>query len=131
MIIVFRLLLGWGGSASGSRSFLAMTTLFSLAGWLLIFLPLVLFLNPGSRLFHPAVFPWVGAAGAVLVFLGWLTWVNGPRGIVPALITFAGFAGYAAVVGLLAGLMYSLSQMWRSSPSSDRSWAPKKEGRRG
>jgi hypothetical protein len=120
MFIVTRLLLGWSGSASGSLSFLAMTAIFSLAGWLLIFLPLVLFLNPGSRLFHPAVFPWVGAAGAVLVFLGWLTWVNGPRGIVPAFITFAAFAGYAAVVGLLAGLIYSLLQRSRRTRSVER-----------
>lgn len=67
MLIVF-ILLGWGGSANGSRNFLVMTSLFSLAGWLLIFLPLVLFVNPSSRLFRRAVFPWVGAAGAVLVF---------------------------------------------------------------
>ena len=111
VILVFPLLLG--RDASNSFSFLAMTGIFSLAGWLLVLLPLVLFFNPGPRLFHPAVFPWAGAAGAVLVFLAGLAWMGGPLDVIPAFTMLAAFAGYAAVVGLLAGLIYSLLQRSR------------------
>jgi hypothetical protein len=103
MIAVSRLFLGWGGSAGGAFSFLAVTAILALAGWLFVFLPLVLLLDPRSGIFKPALFPWVGAAAAVLVFFSSSLWWAGPQ-VIPRL------GLYAAVVGCLTGWAYSLLQ---------------------
>jgi hypothetical protein len=109
MMAGFRIFLGWRGSADGSLSFLAMTVIFSFAGWLFVFLPLVLLLDPRSGVLKPAVFPWVGAAAsALLFFLSTPLW-GGPQ-------VFPSFAAYSAVVGLLAGLAYSLLQRRSAKP---------------
>ena len=89
------------GSATDLEAALFWTAVFGFVGWLLVLVPLVLLVRPERALFSFPVFPLVGAAVAVVTFIGLVGWWTG--GWREPL-----WLGHAASFGLGTGGSYSL-----------------------
>jgi CHASE2 domain-containing sensor protein len=80
----------------------AWTLLFTLAGWGLVGVPIVWFVDPRHQVFQAWWGPLVGAAVAFLTFLALVGWW-----LAPGTQAFNFFAGFAAITGGVAWRTYA------------------------
>jgi len=88
------------------------TLIFALAGWVLVGIPLVLFIHARHRAFQSGWGPFIGAALALLTFLA-----LAGRWFPPGSMEFNLFSGFAAVIGGVAWRTYAL--LGRKSATSN------------
>jgi hypothetical protein len=63
--------LGWRGDL---LSIAGWTAIFTLAGWLVFFVPLIWFTQPTSQIYRAQVFPWLGGVLGIAAFAVLVAW---------------------------------------------------------
>lgn len=76
--------------------------IFSLAGWAVFFVPIVLFVPPSSAVFKPAALAGIGVVCAHVASIAFLSWWLGLHSL--SYIAFA-----VTAIGFTAGLVYALA----------------------
>ncbi len=100
------------------------TAIFAAAGWVISFLPLVVFVSPRAPLWTSRRLPWIGAVVGFVVFYALIgrVFVKEVWGGLGSWIELAPYATHPIVTGAVAGFVYSI--LLRKHSESRRELAP-------